>query len=267
MSRKNGKLAKLDFSGKRLSSAVGLKGFETCNSPVKVKFAGNLFETVPVDELASLDLKELDLSKNSIRELPEHISKLQNLEVLNLASNRLRMIGEELLPLSNLRTLDLASNQLTVVPPVIAQMVSLTSLRLAKNIIHILPPALTMLTNLQELDVSGNPLIAPPADVVSRGLSAIMKHLEVTSNSIGASVNQFSHLHRSPYISDWIKPVPDAPTVSRAHPKTLFEVRMHPNLSNTLLSSISSLKPHEMRNKVLELTPKIGFACLPPGPF
>lgn len=228
MSRKNGKLTKLDFSGKRLSSATGLKGFDTCNSPVKVKFAGNLFETLPVDDLAPLDVKVLDISKNSIRELPEHLSKLHCLEVLNLASNRLRMIGEELLPLSNLTTLDLASNQLTVVPPVIAQMVSLQTLRLAKNLIHILPPALTMLTNLQDLDVSGNPLIAPPPDVVSRGTPAVMKHLELTSNIIGASVNQFSHLHRSPYISDWIKPVPDAPTVSRAQPKTLFEVRHSP---------------------------------------
>lgn len=257
MSRKNGKLAKLDFSGKRLTSAVGLKGFDVCKEPVKVKFAGNLFETVPVDELSLLDLKDLDISKNSIRELPEHLSRLQTLEVLNLASNRLRMIGEELLPLSNLRSLDLASNQLTVVPPVIAQMVSLQSLRLAKNIIHILPPALTMLTNLEDLDVSGNPLIAPPPDVVSRGTAAILRHLEVTSNNIGASVNQFSHLTRSPYISDWIKPVPDAPTVSRAHPKTLFVVRSAPRASFTHLHCTHSLFRSELQTQNCDLTPKL----------
>lgn len=136
------------------------------------------------------------------------------------------MIGEEVLPLTSLRCLDLSSNQLTVVPPVIAQLVSLESLKLAKNLIHIIPTNLIVLTNLQDLDVSGNPLISPPPDVVSKGTSAIMKHLELTSNIIGASVNQFSHLHRQPYISDWIKPIADSLAISRSRPKTLFTVRL-----------------------------------------
>lgn len=225
MSRKSNKPTKLDFSGKKLSSLVGQKGLEGAKSSLKIKLANNLFEEVPVEELSQADVLALDLSKNCIRGLSANIATLKSLEVLELSSNRITDLGQELLSLTKLRVLNLSSNQLTVVPSVISELVSLESLSLAKNLLHLIPTSLTLLTNLQDLDVIGNPLVSPPGDVIQKGTSAIINYLKTQSCTIGATVNTFMHLGRPPYIAEWIKPVPDSPTINRSQPKTLFDVR------------------------------------------
>jgi Leucine-rich repeat (LRR) protein len=225
MSRKMVKVVKMDLSSKKLSSLSGMRSIDITQYPLKVKLSSNQFETVPTTELIGLDLRVLDMSKNIIQSLPESVSELQKLEVLNLAGNRLRNMGEEMLALTNLRILDLSGNQLASVPPVVSQMVCLEALRLTKNLLHVLPTTLTFLTNLQELEVSGNPLLSPPINVIHRGTTAILAHLETISNTIGAPINPFTPLLRPPYIAEWIKATPDCPTASRSHPKTLFPVR------------------------------------------
>lgn len=225
MSRKVAKLVKVDLSSKKLSTLRGVKSLDGAQSPLHLKLSGNLFETVPTTELAGLDVRVLNLSKNNIISLPEAISDMKQLEALVLSGNRLRHLGEELLALTNLKSLDLSGNQFTTVPPVLAQMVSLESLKLSKNLLHVLPTTITLLTNLQDLDISGNPLVSPPSDVVSKGTTAIISHLKEISNTIGATINEFTYVHRPPYLAEWIKPTPDSPTTSKAQPKTLFQVR------------------------------------------
>lgn len=225
MSRKIAKLVKLDFSGRKLSSMTGLKSLDDATYPLKIILSSNFFDTVPVTELSGLDLRVLNLAKNNIHLLPDSLTELHKLEILNLSGNKLIEIRDELLGLTNLRSLDLSGNQLAVVPPVLITMTTLESINLSKNCIHILPTTMIQLTKLQDLQVHGNPLVFPSQDIVHKGFPAIMAHLQMSSTTIGAAVTKFADLKRPPYIDEWTKPVPDCPTITRSHPKTLFPVR------------------------------------------
>jgi len=76
------------------------------------------------------DLKVLDLSCNSIAELPNSIFKLKNLEYLDLGNNNLKEVAERFTELKLLRFLNLRMNRLTKVPNAIINMKSLVGLDL-----------------------------------------------------------------------------------------------------------------------------------------
>lgn len=46
-----------------------------------------------------------------------------------------------------------------------------------RGAIHRLPPELGHLTHLDTLDLSDNPLVSPPPDVVAQGTAAVLAYL------------------------------------------------------------------------------------------
>ena len=82
---------------------------------------------------------KLDLSWESIKELPPEIVQLSSLNTLDLSFNQLSELPPEIVQLSSLNTLDLRSNQLSE-----------------------LPGFLRELPSLKKLDLRGNPLPIPP---------------------------------------------------------------------------------------------------------
>ena len=107
----------------------------------------------------SADLRAEDFEK--LKELPESLSQLLQLQSLNLGGNQLTTLPESLGQLSQLQTLDLGSNQLTTLPESLGQLSQLQSLDLYGNQLTTLPGWLAQLSQLQTLGL-GNQLTTLP---------------------------------------------------------------------------------------------------------
>ncbi|MBU2996320.1 leucine-rich repeat domain-containing protein [Cellulophaga baltica] len=94
---------------------------------------------VPRSILNNLHLRELDLSKNELTELPSFITELKFLQVLNLKNNSFK-----------------------IAPELIAEFRYLKTLIVSKNEIELLPKSYSNLTNIETLKISSNPLIELP---------------------------------------------------------------------------------------------------------
>ncbi|MFM7441953.1 MAG: COR domain-containing protein, partial [Snowella sp.] len=92
-------------------------------------------------------------SSNQLRELPDSITRLQNLSELDLSFNQLSELPDSITRLQNLSVLNLSSNQLSE-----------------------LPDSITRLHNLSWLDLDNNPLVKPPIETASRGIEAIREY-------------------------------------------------------------------------------------------
>jgi hypothetical protein len=119
------------------------------------------------EAIASLSqLQVLSLSDNQLRELPEAIASLSQLQVLNLEGNQLRELPEAIASLSQLQQVYLSDNQLRELPEAIASLSQLQILNLTNNNLTVLPEAIASLTQLQQLGlgftVGGNPLLKLP---------------------------------------------------------------------------------------------------------
>lgn len=97
---------------------------------------------------------ELDLSGLELRNLPDTLNQLTQLQYLDLSNNRLTMLLNSLGRLIELKSLDLHNNQLTA-----------------------LPYTLGRLTQLISLDLSNNALCDPPPEVVEQGTEAVLAYL------------------------------------------------------------------------------------------
>ena len=69
-----------------------------------------------IQEAKDKQLKELDLSRNNLTEVPGDVWELEQLEVLDLGWNKLTSLPESITKLSNLTVLNLSYNQLKNLP-------------------------------------------------------------------------------------------------------------------------------------------------------
>ncbi|XP_067377480.1 leucine-rich repeat-containing protein 18 isoform X2 [Channa argus] len=102
-------------------------------------------------KLTSVD--ELDLSRNKIQKLPDHIGNFLSLKWLDLHSNKLESVPDSIGNLVGLTHLNLSNNHLTSagLPSTIGLLTSLKSLNLGMNHLDTLPPTMVALDSLQEL--------------------------------------------------------------------------------------------------------------------
>jgi len=101
--------------------------------------------------------KKVDLSHMQLKEIPEQVLKIKNLEYLNLSNNNITTIPSSISNLTSLKTLDLSSNQLISIPASISGCVELETLILSYNTnLQSLPPSLTTLSNIKEVRLFEN---------------------------------------------------------------------------------------------------------------
>ena len=127
--------------------------------------------SVPMDHLprsvqhsgwCCLELRELDLSSNRLRELPQFVWKLQKLEKIMVSDNELEVLGrvvdqENLSP--SLKHVDLSKNKkLKYVSNFLFQFENIARLNLSHNQLQSLPREMWSCVSLEELDVSHNQL-------------------------------------------------------------------------------------------------------------
>ena len=102
------------------------------------------------------ELKELDISKNSLKNLPENFSELDHLESLNLRDNLLKKLPPSFSKLKNLKELDISKNPIKVLPENFSELDHLESLNINDTLLNTLPSCISKLKNLKKLDVSKN---------------------------------------------------------------------------------------------------------------
>ena len=98
----------------------------------------------------------LDIRGNQLKELPESIGTLSNLQELNIGDNQLKELPESIGNLSNLQTLFLFNNQLKELPESIGNLSNLQKLYIGSNQLKELPEFIGNLSNLQELNITNN---------------------------------------------------------------------------------------------------------------
>ncbi|MEX1000802.1 MAG: leucine-rich repeat domain-containing protein [Crocinitomicaceae bacterium] len=108
--------------------------------------------SVPVDSVY-----RLDLSRNRFTEIPKKILQFQQLRELNLSKNKLRNLPDNFI-FPHLRVLDLSKNKLEVFPAVLCKNISIRHLFLGKNNIPEIPECIGSLQDLIVLDIWFNPI-------------------------------------------------------------------------------------------------------------
>jgi hypothetical protein len=108
---------------------------------------------------------QLNLSSNSLTEIPAEVFDLTWLETLDLRFNQLTSVPDAIGCLTNLSKLDLSRNQLTSVPDAIARLSNLSDLNLSLNQLTSVPDVIARLTNLSELYLGGNQLTSVPESI------------------------------------------------------------------------------------------------------
>lgn len=105
-----------------------------------------------------VQLQELDLSSNSLVELPDAVTGCYQLEVLRVSRNHLTCLPDRFGRLRNLKVLDACGNALLSLPESLGSLTRLRSLLLSRNQLKGLPGSVAALSGLQELDLESNKL-------------------------------------------------------------------------------------------------------------
>ncbi|CAM8970415.1 unnamed protein product [Rhodiola kirilowii] len=134
-------------------------------------------------------IRLLDISDNSIRDVPSQIGSLTSLDRLDLSKNDIvddSIRWDDLVKLK-LSSLFLRQNQITSIDPSIGNCKYLLELHLSSNLLSEIPETVGNLQNLKELYLSNNGLKAVP-NTLFKNCTALRKldlhHTEITMNML-----------------------------------------------------------------------------------
>ncbi|KAK1130786.1 hypothetical protein K0M31_018895 [Melipona bicolor] len=127
----------------------------------------------------------VDFSSMDLKQFPSEIlNNFSQLRMLYLSNNNLIEIpGEVFSVLKYLEWLDVRNNQLSSLPASIKRHMYLQTILLQQNNVENLPLELCTLPNLKTLQVTQNPLVMPPKDIVASGCAAILTFLRIEWNN------------------------------------------------------------------------------------
>ena len=140
---------------------------------LKLDLSGRGLASVPKAVSQLTEVEVLDLSRNPIKTLPQHLCNLQNLKTLKLSWCDLIEIESVVICLTSLEELDLSSNKFDTLPQDLSKLKHLKILRLENCGLTEVWSAITQLTSLEELYLSGS-----RAETVPQDLSKL-KHLKI----------------------------------------------------------------------------------------
>jgi small GTP-binding protein len=106
-------------------------------------------------------------ASNYLRSLPIELFNLTNLEVLDISYNRFSNLSKNISKLENLKELNIESNYLLNFPSGISRLAKLVKLRLSKNRIAYLPHTIGNLTQLREIELLYNKITEIPRHIGS----------------------------------------------------------------------------------------------------
>ncbi|XP_075045238.1 PH domain leucine-rich repeat-containing protein phosphatase 2 [Mixophyes fleayi] len=122
-------------------------------------------------KVVSQRLSTVDLSCQSLEEIPEHLFYCQDVTSLNLRNNFMQLQSDggvsSLCRFSQLNVLNLSQNKLGDFPLHLCEIATLTELNVSCNGITQLPPQIGQLLSLQILNLDGNSLASLPKELGS----------------------------------------------------------------------------------------------------
>ncbi|XP_071080794.1 uncharacterized protein [Haliotis cracherodii] len=154
--------------GLRITGPKGIDLSNSCMSsvPERLGFVGaqltylnlscNSLTQLPPDIGCLQGLRELQLNGNQLTHIPSTLGSLHQLTELNLRHNQLADIPDALLHLPSLKHLNVEHNQLTSLSPGISHLLLLEELYAGYNCLTSLPSAIGKLFNLKVLSVHHN---------------------------------------------------------------------------------------------------------------
>ncbi|KAL4288696.1 hypothetical protein HN51_056286 [Arachis hypogaea] len=189
----------LDLSNNNLNQGILSWISNLSRTLVQIDLRSNFLQGEVPEMLSRIqNLQSLVLQRNQLSgELPDSLGKLEHLEVLDLSNNTITgPIPSSLANLSSLRTLNLGHNQLNgTIPKSFGYLKNLQVLNLASNsLTGGMPESLGILSNLVTLDLSSNLLEGPMNELNFLKLSKL-KELRMSSTDLFFSVN-----------SSWVTP-------------------------------------------------------------
>ena len=157
-----------------------------CNNLNKLYLIKCSIKVIPEEINNFINLKELDLSKNKIKNIT-NIFNLTSLKLLALSNNKINNISNDIKYLSNLENLYLNNNKIiniteikyltnlkhlylsynkiVLIPPEIKYLSNLINLVLFNNKIKTIPCEIKYLNNLKDLNLSNNLIIDIPKEI------------------------------------------------------------------------------------------------------
>ncbi|XP_076231234.1 uncharacterized protein LOC143177256 [Calliopsis andreniformis] len=126
-----------------------------------------------------------DFSNTELKHFPNDIlNQFPQLKMLYLSDNSLTKLPAEIFScLKHLKWFDVRNNQLSSLPASIESHPCIETLLLQGNKIEKLPLELCTLPKLKTLQVSPNPLIEPPQNIITSGYFAILEFLRTEWNN------------------------------------------------------------------------------------
>lgn len=107
----------------------------------------------------------LDLSGQRLKEVPEGVFQLKNLNALDLSNNRLKQLPDQLRALPHLQELRASRNKLTALPAALCELVHLKRMDLSRNGLTALPSCVGRFKEMTSLDLWDNDLAEFPEEM------------------------------------------------------------------------------------------------------
>ncbi|WVZ59161.1 hypothetical protein U9M48_009353 [Paspalum notatum var. saurae] len=143
-----------------------------------------------------LSIRILDISNNSIKEIPHKISALKSLNKLLLTANDItdeNLCWEGLSCLQKLLNLSLSENRLISLPSILGSLISLRELRVANNSLDSLPKEIGLLKHLEILIASNNRITSLPSSI---GDCESLTEVDLSSNLLTELPEAFGSLYK-----------------------------------------------------------------------
>ena len=126
-------------------------------------------------------LKNLNLSRNKLKNIPESVGSLASLECLDLSHNELESVSKSIGLVKSLQFLNLSHNNIPYFPHFICSLYGLENLNLSHNKLQNVPESIGNLTLLKKLDLSQNNIQELPESI--KNLKQL-KSLRLSNNKI-----------------------------------------------------------------------------------
>ncbi|KAE8039320.1 hypothetical protein FH972_011744 [Carpinus fangiana] len=142
-----------------------------------------------------LSARVLDLSNNSVRDVPSQVGRLSSIQKLLLNANAIMdetINWEALTSLKYLTVLSVNQNHLTTLPSALGALTSLKQLHVANNKLTSLPIEIGLLTHLEVMKVNNNRISTIPTCI---GDCISLIEVDLSSNLLSELPETFGNLH------------------------------------------------------------------------
>ena len=187
-----------------------------------------------INTIIKNNITSLDVYSNQIKEIPQKIEKLVNLQHLNLWANQIKEISETIFKLTQLHHLNLSRNQIKKIPAKIDQLTNLQHLDLSWNELTEIPAEIDQLTNLQYLDLHYNRITKIPAEI---GKLGNLKNLDLSRNKLTEIPAEIGNLGNLEELNLWWNPDLNISDGSVTIPFDIVNITPPPNLKHISVPS------------------------------